>query len=74
MQRRRLLEVATALAADIAKTPRLSIQVTKESFLQGLELSWEQLTRVDAWKEFCMYQNDARRQSHEAFAQRSAHG
>ena len=48
--------------------------MTKESFLQGLELSWEQLTRVDAWKEFCMYQNDARRQSHEAFAQRSGHG
>ena len=69
-----LLETAKDIAADIAKVPRLSIQVTKESFLQGMELAWEQLTRVDAWKEFCMYQNDARKASHQAFAERSTRG
>jgi hypothetical protein len=37
-----------------------------------MELAWEQLTRVDAWKEFCMYQNDARKASHQAFVDRSA--
>jgi enoyl-CoA hydratase/carnithine racemase len=68
----RLLEAAKDIAAAIAKVPALSVQVTKESFLQGLELSWDQLTRVDEWKEFCMYQNDARRASHEAFVERSA--
>ena len=67
-----LVTTAIEMAAEMAKAPRLSIQVTKESFLQGLELSWEQLSRVDAWKEFCMYQNDARRASHEAFANRSS--
>ncbi|HSV19090.1 MAG TPA: enoyl-CoA hydratase/isomerase family protein [Casimicrobiaceae bacterium] len=67
-----LLDAARDIAADMAKVPQLSIQVTKESFLQGMELAWEQLTRVDAWKEFCMYQNDARKASHQAFAERSA--
>jgi crotonobetainyl-CoA hydratase/dehydration protein DpgD len=69
-----LVATAIDLAAAIAAKPALSIQVTKESFLQGMELAWEQLTRVDAWKEFCMYQNDARRASHDAFAGRSARG
>jgi enoyl-CoA hydratase/carnithine racemase len=66
-----LLEVAQTLAADIAKAPRLSIQVAKESFLQGLELSWEQLVRVDAWKEFCIYQTEARQIKHAQFAAKS---
>lgn len=67
----RLLEAATDVAAEMAKVPQLSIQVTKESFLQGMELAWEQLTRVDAWKEFCMYQNETRKATHQAFAERS---
>ena len=69
-----LLAVACDLAADIAKQPRLSVQVTKESFLQGMELSWEQLVRVDAWKEFCIYQNDTRKATHQAFVDRSTSG
>lgn len=67
-----LLDAAKDIAAQIARVPALSVQVTKESFLQGMELSWEQLTRVDAWKEFCMYQNDARKATHQAFVDRSA--
>src|SRR5665213_321133 len=62
----RLIDVAKDVASDIAKSPTLSIQVTKESFLQGMELSWEQVVRVDAWKEFCIYQTEARKVSHKA--------
>lgn len=63
-----LLERATDIAARIAAQPRLAVQMTKEAYFQGIELSWDQAMRVDAWKEFCMWQTSDRRERHAEFA------
>jgi enoyl-CoA hydratase len=63
---------AAEIGAQIARQPRLSVQVTKQSYFQGIDMTWDQAIQVDAWKEFCMWQTADRRERHAAFRESKA--
>lgn len=69
-----LLARAKEIGAEIAAQPRTAVQITKQSYFQGLDLSWDQAMQVDQWKEFCMWQTSDRRERHAAFVEKSATG
>lgn len=72
VDRDQLLNRAHELAATIAAQPRLAVRLTKESYFQGVDLTWDQAMKVDQWKEFSVWQTEDRRRRHAAFVDRGA--
>lgn len=56
---------AVAIAAKIAAQPRLSIQLTKESYFRAIDMTWDQAMGFDEMKSFSMFQTADRRDRHQ---------
>lgn len=67
----KLLDRAKEIGSVIAAQPRLAVQMTKESYFQGIDLTWDQAMRVDQWKEFGMWQTEDRKDRHAEFTNRT---
>lgn len=70
VERDELLTRAKAIAATIARQPRLAVRITKQSYFQGIDMTWDQAIAVDGWKEFSMWQTSDRRDQHASFQER----
>lgn len=56
---------AVAIAAKVAAQPRLSIQMTKESYFRAIDMPWGQAMDIDELKSFGMFQTSDRRDRHQ---------
>lgn len=56
---------AVAIAARIAAQPRLSIQMTKESYFRAIDVPWDQAMSFDELKSFGMFQTTDRHDRHQ---------
>lgn len=66
-----LVSRAKEIGATIAAQPRTAVHITKQSYFQALDMTWDQAMQVDQWKEFCMWQTTDRKERHAAFVEKS---
>lgn len=59
-----LMSRAKEVAAQIAGQPRMSVQMTKESYFRSIDMTWEQAMAVDELKSYGMFQTTDRKERH----------
>jgi enoyl-CoA hydratase len=63
-----LMPQAVSLAEELARQPALAIRMAKESYLQAIDMTWDQAMAYDQIKSFSMWQTADRAERHAAFA------